>query len=390
AVAVLSNDENGKELLKQAIDLCNGFANLKPSDRVLIKPNLVIGGEKYKKMIRGGVVINPTVMANLIELLHEHGCKNIIVGEGSVIQKSMGADTKTAYEYSGIKEILEKEEIPFIDFYDDEQVKVMFGDLEVEVAKSIMEADFVINIPTLKTHSQCTVSLGIKNIKGAIAFESKKDFHKFGLHRLISMLPTKIRNDLTIIDGTFALEKGPVGPFAHPKNVLLASTDLLAIDIVGATLLGYDPAEVEHIKGYAEIVGRSLDMSTVNVVGENPADYVQKLEWYEEMGGAIFGGLQVTGCTAQKGGDTLCSGCGFGASYALFQYFRGHKGQEFDGLEICMGGEVKCRPESKQVYLLGKCAIDLNADRTDAIKVRGCPPPVDKIVEALEKNAQAK
>ena len=38
----------------------------------------------------------------------------------------------------------------------------------------MLESDFLVNIPVLKTHVQTVVSLGIKNIKGLIDIESRK------------------------------------------------------------------------------------------------------------------------------------------------------------------------------------------------------------------------
>ncbi|MHB1420113.1 MAG: DUF362 domain-containing protein [Bacillota bacterium] len=377
------DDDNGKSQLRQAIDLCQGFANLSPSHKVLIKPNLVTGGEKYKRMIKG-VVCNTTLLANLIELLREFGCRDITIGEGSVVHKSMGINTKTAFEWSGVKDLAEKMDVPLIDFYDEPMVKIMFDDMEVEVASSILNADFVINVPTLKTHGATIITLGVKNLKGAISFESKKDFHKYGLHHLIGLLPTKIKADLTIIDGTYALEKGPISPLVHPMNVLVAGTDLLSVDIVGTTLLGQNPADIVHLREYAGVINRSLDIDSVQVVGENPAEYVKKLEWYDETE-SIYRALQISGVTSQQG-QTLCSGCGFGIAYAIYQYFRHHRGKEFDAIELCMGDDVTCKDESKQVFLLGKCSIDANSHRQDAIKVRGCPPQVEQVLEAMEKN----
>lgn len=45
ATVALVKREAGRESLRQALELCEGFAPLKSSDTVLIKPNVVWGGE---------------------------------------------------------------------------------------------------------------------------------------------------------------------------------------------------------------------------------------------------------------------------------------------------------------------------------------------------------
>jgi hypothetical protein len=45
-------------------------------------------------------------------------------------------------------------------------------------------------------------------------------------------------------------------------------------------LLGYDPAEVEHLSIYAELAGRSLNLANVEVIGEKINDLAKPLEWY--------------------------------------------------------------------------------------------------------------
>jgi len=64
--------------LEAAIEMCGGFKQLKPEHKVLIKPNLVIGGR------RGifppfGRVTTSDLMEKLVQLLIDKGCRDITI-----------------------------------------------------------------------------------------------------------------------------------------------------------------------------------------------------------------------------------------------------------------------------------------------------------------------
>ena len=63
-----------------------------------------------------------------------------------------------------------------------------------------------------ETHDALAVTLGLKNMKGVVHPSDKKRFHKWGLAQTIVDLGQLAMPELTIVDGTVALEGvGPVG-----------------------------------------------------------------------------------------------------------------------------------------------------------------------------------
>ena len=52
------------------------------------------------------------------------------------------------------------------------------------------------------------------------------------------------------------------------SDILVASTDILSADMVGAKLLGYEPSQVPHLAMAAANHRRPADLSDVVVVGE--------------------------------------------------------------------------------------------------------------------------
>ena len=67
SVALIKRDDRSNPI-KSAIELCNGFSELKPDHRVLIKPNLVMGADK-KIIPPFGKVTTASAIEHLIQAL---------------------------------------------------------------------------------------------------------------------------------------------------------------------------------------------------------------------------------------------------------------------------------------------------------------------------------
>ena len=193
-----------------AIELCNGFASLQPTHKVLIKPNLVTW-EAQPPMPPYGVVTTTRVVEELIQLLIAKGCRDITIGEGSVTMHQ-GAGTMDIFDALGYSQLAKKYGVKLLDFNQSppQAVHIPTGQT-IFLAKDALGWDFFIDVPTLKTHSQTKVSLGMKNLKGCLKVTSKKQFHdpKYGLSNWIQWLPEFISPHLTVIDGilTFVVER---------------------------------------------------------------------------------------------------------------------------------------------------------------------------------------
>ena len=100
--------------LKSAIDLANGFKNLKPSDRVVIKPNLVAWDDQFP-IAPFGVFTTTRLVEDLIICLKDFGCRDITIGEGSVVIKK-GIGTAEAFAGLGYTALEKKYGVRLVDF----------------------------------------------------------------------------------------------------------------------------------------------------------------------------------------------------------------------------------------------------------------------------------
>lgn len=280
----------------------------------------------------------------------------------------------------------------------EEYVEVDYGDgFKLNIAKHALAADKIINVPVLKTHSQAKVSLGIKNLKGCINRQSKQFCHGLGNEELSRTFPRiieKLPVALTIIDGIFTLEKGP-GPTgkAFKKDLLIASTDPFACDLVGAEILGYQGKDVAHLTYYADRHGYSLDLSNYEIKGEKIEEHKEYVnydwKWSEkDTGPAGFEKRGITGLSIRKYDSSLCTGCTGEYNPMLILLGSAYKGESFPNVELISGKQQVASAGFDNTVLFGKCACHLNKDNPNiknAIALWGCPPDMNKFVETLAK-----
>jgi len=381
--------------LKEAINLCGGFEKLDMKARVLIKPNLVTWDDQFK-IAPFGVYTTTRLVEDLIIILRDYGCTDISIGEGSV-EFTKGIGTMNAYTGLGYLSLAKRYGIKLIDFNTGKFVSIKVGDgLTFHVAKEAVESDFFINFPVLKTHGQSKVSLGLKNLKGCLKTSSKKLCHhtKLGLEHCFSLIADCVKPNLTIVDGIYALERGALHfGNAFRKDIIIASRDILAADVVAAKTMGFDPEAISHFVEYGKRHNVSLNLGDYDVQGESLENHVKPLKWdwgwkKDNTGPAVFEKFGVTGTAVPKYDETLCSGCSPFANMVNILVLSAFKGQPLPRVEILNGKKMLARLGYDKTVLIGNCMITANKDNMNiqkAIKVKGCPPdPVD-VIAALKE-----
>ncbi len=373
--------------LRKAIELCQGFEKLGRDDRVLIKPNNCF---RHRIMPPYGMVTTSWIVDGVIQLLLEYGCKDISIGEGAIIGifDELEPYTKKGFKGTGIEKIAKKYGIKLIDFNQGDFHELDLEGIKVQVSRAALDTDFLVNIPVLKTHFQTKVSLGFKNLKGCLNKDSKRRFHiSKRLDTLICLLNEAIKSDLVIIDGIYMLEKGPetLAGVAHRKDLIIASPDVFECDVVGATILGIDPAQVDYLREFVQRHGRSFDINTIQIKGEDIESLKEQLEWRFEPDKELLTPAKITGLSAPHPGQTLCSACGATLALALSIFGKDNPGMDFGGVELYYGLGLKPERDTQKVFLYGDCAIRSNKSLQNVIKIEGCPPTLTKTLLALMK-----
>lgn len=376
AIVSLVRYENPESVAK-AIALCGGFEKLKPSDRVLLKPNICTAGAGFIPPF--GTVTTTKVVEGTVRALKDFGVRDISIGEGTVLDE-LGTNTTKGFKWIQLDKLAKRYGARLIDFNAGPHRKVTVEDVPIHIAEAALEADFFINLPVLKTHSDTRVSLSSKNLKGCMSMASKKFFHgedgilSYRISRLVEAIP----QHLAILDGIYVMDKGPdasVGT-AHPRGILVASTDFLAADAVGVRLLGGEPKEAEHLRLYAERHDRTNilnDDAAIEVRGERVEDHAEFIEWKHQPG-LDMAASGHTGLDVRVITNTMCSGCYANLTGPTLLLAALSRNKNFKDMRIVGGKSLKDDRNSPRTFLFGNCAIKENKHLDKATKVEGCPP----------------
>jgi uncharacterized protein (DUF362 family) len=336
----------------------------------------------------------------MVVILKEHGIDDIIIGEGMVIDPKDNETPAAAFESLGYNALIKRFGIKCVNIHERPFQAVDLGSgNEIKFNNDMLESDFLVDIPVLKTHVQTVVSLGIKNLKGLIDIESRKRCHttspEMDLHRYVSKFLNVVPPSFTILDGIFSNETGPTFVTGQPRrsNILIASSDMLSADKVGARVLGYQPSQVPHLMLAAQDNDRPIDFSDIQVVGEEiektvmPHEFAYPFDEEKQLPPSLVD-LGVTGITTGNVDLTLCTYCA-GPYPSLMNYLAmSWTGEPWDNVEILAGKEQQPTPGKKKTILFGKCIYQAHKDNPDIqemIPIKGCPPTDDSIRNAFAK-----
>jgi uncharacterized protein (DUF362 family) len=158
----------------------------------------------------------------------------------------------------------------------------------------------IVHLPTVKTHIYTTTTGSMKNAFGGLLNTRRHYTHSVIHDTLVDLLAIQKEihpSVITLMDGTTSGSgPGPRTMTPHEKDVILVSTDSVAIDAIAAKMMGFDPMSLRFIAHAhedklgcgdpreIEVVGE--DISRVNwgfSVGNNGASRVGNVMWFGPM-----------------------------------------------------------------------------------------------------------
>lgn len=233
---------------------------------ILIKPNYITARHPST-----GVTTDSRVIEGVVKFLKEQGKNNIVIGEGSG-----WADTFEAFRIAGIDKVAERWNVRSMDLNKDVFVEVYppnpLALRRIKVARTALES-IIVSVPKLKLHRLATVTLGLKNMMGALA--SKGSMHNGRLNENIVDLASILKPSLTVIDGIIAGEGHETSENPVKMDLVIAGADPVATDAVGAAVMGVSPAEVKHLV-LAEKKGLGIcRLENIEIIGE-PIERVKR------------------------------------------------------------------------------------------------------------------
>ena len=256
--------------VRRAVDLLGGMtAFVKPGQRILLKPNLVRAVPPER-----AVSTHPTIVAAAAKLVVEAG------GSPVIVESPGGPYTpgllRASYRKTGMTWAAEMGGAELNYNVDTVQVPHPEGTMlhRLDLVHPAIEADAVINLAKLKTHNLTALTLAVKNLFGLVPGTLKMGYHaklqqadRFA-RGLVDIL-TYVKPALNLVDAVVAMEgDGPSGGDPRQVGAIIAGADALAVDIVCAALVGYDPLSVLTTKAAAELGLTSGRLEDISLLGD--------------------------------------------------------------------------------------------------------------------------
>ena len=135
----------------------------------------------------------------------------------------------------------------------------------------------VFHLPTVKTHIYTTTTGAMKNAFGGL-LNTKRHYTHSVIHETLVdllMIQQEIHSGIfATMDGTFCGSgPGPRTMIPVQKDIILASSDSVAIDAVAAKIMGFDPLEIPYIRIAHERGLGCGDVNDIKVLGEDISDW---------------------------------------------------------------------------------------------------------------------
>ena len=244
-------------------------AFVRPGQRVLIKPNLLSAKPPEK-----AVTTHPEVVRAVIRLAQRAGG---IVSVGD--SPGVGSPRQVAAR-CGILAVVEETGAHFAPFHESTRVKAQGRTFqELEIARDILDAEVIINLPKLKTHQMMGFTCAVKNLFGAVVGMRKPRLHlqagtdKAFFALMLLELAEEIHPTLSIVDAIVGMEgDGPGSGDPVSIGALLAGAEPLAVDTAAAELVGL-PVELDWPRRIARESGRmGTRLEEIELLGDPLAD----------------------------------------------------------------------------------------------------------------------
>ncbi len=133
----------------------------------------------------------------------------------------------------------------------------------------------IVHLPTMKTHIYTTTTGAMKNAFGGLLNSRRHYAHSFIHETLVDLLAIQkeIHSGLfALIDGTVSGSgPGPRTMTPHDTSLLIAGSDMVAVDALSSWLMGFEPMDIPYIRMAHEAGFGCGRIEEIEVIGEDPA-----------------------------------------------------------------------------------------------------------------------
>ncbi len=318
-------------MTRESLEALGGIKSVvHPGETVFIKPNFCSAGMASGNVIASGDSTKPEIVVTVAEECLKAGAAQVFIGEGAQVPRFSWSQLLTLDETTNLAAEIER----LNTVYGNKVLTVCLnsespswseidspysGLGSIYVSNLATITDRVISLPVLKTHRWTGITCSLKNFVGITpvghydpgGYRMRAGLHNSpgGLSQCFLDINRAIEPDLTVVDISVCCESN--GPHVMPGYwgttvdmrdrlgdwVVLAGTDLVAVDATAARIISHNPAEIEHLtRAYNQGMGQ-IEEDKIDLIGDSlsnlrvewqPADHT---EGFEEV---ILPGIMLT------------------------------------------------------------------------------------------------
>jgi uncharacterized protein (DUF362 family)/NAD-dependent dihydropyrimidine dehydrogenase PreA subunit len=262
------------QAVKKGLDLLGGTGCfVKSGEKIVLKPNVLLGTSPEKC-----VTTHPAVFKAVGRLFLEAGAK-VSYGDSSSI-----GGCEFNMKRAKLKQAGDELGLSLADFDHGRSVihKSALLNKRFTFAKGVLDADGLVSLPKMKTHQLTRFTGCVKNQFGCIPGVLKGQFHvkmsdPYNFGTMLVDINTFLKPRLYVMDGIIAMEgNGPRSGKPRPMNVVLFSSDPIALDSIACKMINLNPEFVPTAKPGEKSGLGTYHYENIEILGDDLDSFVVK------------------------------------------------------------------------------------------------------------------
>ncbi len=275
-VSLIECSDYDPELVFQAVskgvELLGGIDRfVSTAEKIVLKPNLLVAAIPEK-----AVTTHPSLV-RAIALLCQQNKAKVSYGDSPAWGSPQSVAAKT-----GLQTVAREIGLELADFHTPATVSFNQAMIakQLILARGALEADGIISLAKMKTHGFMRITGAIKNQFGCVPGLRKGEFHvkmpsTDHFADMLVDINRFLKPRLYIMDGIVAMEgNSPRSGTPRKMNVLLFSSDPVALDAVFCRLINLSPEHVPTMKPAADCGMGTFRESEIEICGDSVSDFV--------------------------------------------------------------------------------------------------------------------
>jgi len=245
----------------------------KPHGRVLLKYNMVFAHRKISPFAH----THPRVLEAIIDTLAARPeVEKIILGERTGVYMP----TRYVFNNTDYKRLLQKPKVEVCFFDEDKLVNVKLEKggfhKKLRFSRTLIKADYKVYAPKLKHHVTTKLTCALKLNIGICDQKERLHGHDYHLEEKIADLYEVGYPDFVVVDAIDVGQQNEIFPKPKRFGMILMGDSGVAVDIVAARIIGFEPDEIKHLKIARSRGWQPVRDDQVQINSEIPWEEIEK------------------------------------------------------------------------------------------------------------------